>query len=415
MFSPIDRRVMQSVYPHPKTGLFIQLGFILMLVLAFGSTLYGQVIPQNRLGSTGAIAPKRDVLTNQMQQANLMARQETLVRIKDITTIEGHRTEILKGEGLVMGLDGTGGKSEMTRRAVQNMLRSRDITIDKIATGSTAFVSITAEVPPFARPGEKITASIAVMDDTSSLFGGVLQPCELSAYDGKEYASAYGDIILSGFSASGDGASIVKNHVTSGTVKAQLEIPLSHRPAFPGDRFRLLLKNKDATTSTRIATEINKNFPNTARAIDPGCVEVLFKDLEPAEKFDFVVRVNSLNIAPDVRAQVVINQKSGSIIAGHRVRLLPIMIANENLVISTRETPAVSQPAPLSNGQTVVTPRTEISAIETGGTYNVINGQATVGELATILNTLGLRPRDLIGIFQEIEASGALQAHLVIR
>ena len=336
------------------------------------------------------------------------------IRIKDITNIEGHRANRVTGVGLVTGLKATGGKSQLTQDIARTMLRNFNILAEQIPIGSVSVVAVSAEIPPFSRPGEKIAATVSVFDDAISLYGGELQSTTLDGFDGKTYAIAAGALTLSGFSAGGDAGGVAKNHDTTGKVPAQIEVGIEQGPAFPGAGFRLLLTNKDYATALRIAQQINHHFSRCARALDAGTVEVLFPPQYQRSKFDMVVRVNELRVVPDVPARVVINQKTGTIIVGHNVKLSRIMFANENLVITTSETPVASQPAPFSEGQTAVLPRTEVTAVETGGRYSVLEQQTTVGDLAAVLNTLGVSPRDLIGIFQSIRASGALQAQLIV-
>ena len=337
------------------------------------------------------------------------------IRIKDITMIDGHRSNRVTGIGLVTGLKGTGGQSQLTQDSLLNMLRKFDILATEAPTGSASVVSVTAEIPPFIRPGEKVKATISVVDDAEGLFGGVLQATALKGFDGRVYAVANGAVILSGFSASGDAGGVSKNHDTTGKVQAQIEVGMQTEPAFPRNNFRLLLTNKDYATAHRIAAEINQKFPGHAHARDQGSVDVFFPKDSRISKLDFVVQVNELKVIPDMPARVVINQKTGTIVVGQHVKLSRVVFANENLVITTSETPIASQPAPFSEGQTVVLPRTQINATETGGNFNLLQQQVTVGDLAAVLNTLGVRPRDLIGIFQDIQATGALQAQLIIQ
>lgn len=337
------------------------------------------------------------------------------IRIKDITMIEGHRSNVLTGFGLVMGLKGTGGKSRVTQETLRNVLKNNDILAENLPTGSTSLVNVTVEIPAFTRPGQDVTATVSVIDDATGLYGGQLLMTPLKGYDGKVYAVAGGPLLLGGFSAGGQAATVSKNHDTAAKVNATVEVEIQNGPAFPGRTYRLLLKNKDYATAQRIATEINRFFPNHAQANDQGSVDVAFPaTYVRGTKMDFVVLVNNMRVIPDSPARVVINQKSGTIVVGQNVRLSKVMFAVGNLIVSTTETPLASQPAPFSEGETVVLPRTGVAATETGGRYNMINPQTTVGDLAAALNTLGVTPQDLINVFQTIEASGALQATLVI-
>jgi flagellar P-ring protein precursor FlgI len=247
-----------------------------------------------------------------------------------------------------------------------------------------------------------------------AMVGGILVDTPLEGMDGRTYAVAGGPVNLSGFSASGAGGGVSKNHDTSGKVEAQIEVEMDTEPAFPTDKYRLLLLNKDYATAHRIANEINRYFPGSAWAGDPSRVEVTFPQSMMHDKLGFVTKIGSFTVAPDEPARVVINQKTGTIVVGQNVKLSRVVFANENLVITTNETPIASQPAPFSDGQTAILPRTQLTATETGGTYNQLSHNSTVGDLANILNTLGVRPRDLINIFHDLRASGALQAQLIL-
>ena len=306
---------------------------------------------------------------------------------------------------MVVGLKGTGGKSQATRDAAKSLLQNYDVLTNQAPTGNTSLVMVTAEIPAFARPGQKIPATVSVLDDATGLYGGRLVATPLSGYDGEVYAVASGGLTVGGFSAAGAASSVSKNHDTAATVDATIELEIQQGPAFPGDAFRLLLRNKDYATAHRIATEINRTFPDRT-AIDQGSVEVFFPQAYRNAKIAFVVKVNEMRVVPDNRASVVIDQKTGTIVIGQNVRLSRLLVAHGNLIITTNETPIASQPAPFSDGQTVVLPRTQVTATEIGSRYNMINPQTTVGDLAAALNTLGVSPQDLIAIFRDIEAKG---------
>lgn len=380
-----------------------------------------QQIPQNQPMVNPAIPGVRQdpaVHAANVQAANARANLYTPapIRIKDITTIEGHRSNRVSGFGLVTGLKGTGGKSKLTQETGRKMLKNFGIVASDIGSGSLSVVAVTAEIPPFARPGEVVMATVSVYDDATSLFGGVLQTSALRGIDKRVYAVAAGPLLASGFSASGEGASVAKNHDTTGVVEAQMEVGIQMaEPAFPDRFYRLLLKNKDYATAHRIARQINSAYPGHARALDQGTVDVYFPPQFIEHKIDFVVRVNEMRVTPDIPARVIVNQKTGTVIVGRNVKINKVMHASENLVVTTTENPIAAQPAPFSDGQTVVLPRTQITTNESGGSYNVLNHQTTVGELSSLLNTLGVPPREMITILQALHASGDLQGHLQIQ
>jgi flagellar P-ring protein precursor FlgI len=336
------------------------------------------------------------------------------VRVKDITTIEGHRSNRVEGFGLVTGLKGTGGKGAITQQFARTMLQNYGILAPQIATKSMSVVSVSAEIPAFYKPGETFIATVSVLDDAISLYGGQLLRTPLMGIDGQVYALAGGALEIGGFSVAGQAATLRKNHDTVGKVQAQMEVEICNGPAFNGSQFRLLLRNKDYTTAYRIATEINKYFPRIARAIDAGAVEVFIPQSFAETPIDFLVMVNNLRVEPDLPARVVINEKTGTIIVGKNVRLSSFMFAKDNLVIATSETPVASQPAPFSEGETAVLPRTQLQIVEQGGRFNVLPANTTVGDLANMLNLLGIPPQDIISVFLALHQEGSLHGELVI-
>lgn len=339
---------------------------------------------------------------------------ELRVQIRDITSIEGRRANQLFGVGLVTGLAGTGGKSAATRRAAENFLKRFDIVQAAVNTKSMALVTVTAELPPGYRPGETIRAVVSIADDATDLKGGTVMLTPLLGVDGQVYALAQGPILNSGFAVRGDGGSVQKNHPSTGYVQATVEQTVCPDASPCQSAFNLLLVNKDHETASRIASAINIVFPDHARALDAGTVNVLVPPNYRDRLNDFVVMVGNISVVPNIPARVVINQKTGTIVIGSRVRISRVVFANDNLIITTSENPAVSQPAPFSQGQTTVVPRTQITAVEEGGRYNLLSEGIDVGTFAAALNAMGVSPQDLITIFRTIESSGALHAELVI-
>ncbi len=335
------------------------------------------------------------------------------VRIKDITTVDGHRSNRIDGMGLVTGLKGTGGKQPITAQFAKTMLQNYNILANQVSTKSLSVVTVSAEIPPFLRPGEKFTATVAVFDEAQSLYGGQLQRTELKAIDGKVYALAAGALQIGGFSASGDAGAVRKNHDTVGKVQGTLEVEFCDGLPFNNSHIRLLLRNKDYTTAYRIETEINRYFPHAARAGDAGAIDVVVPRSFAQSPMEFLDMIHILRVEPDIPARVVINEKTGTIVVGKNVKLSSIVFAKDNLIIATSETPVAAQPAPFSQGETVVLPRTQIQAIQQGGRYNTLPANATVGDLANVLNLLGVAPQDLISVFVSLKAEGSLQAELV--
>jgi len=255
---------------------------------------------------------------------------------------------------------------------------------------------------------------ISVMDDATNLRGGILQDTPLLGADGEVYAIASGPILNHGFGVGGDAGSVTKNHPTTGTCRAIVEKEVCFDSVLNSSHIKLNLRNKDYVTATRIASAVNELFPRHARPIDMGTVEILVPKTFKDAQTEFISTITSLSVVPNMPARVVINQKNGTIVIGSNVRISRVIFANDNLIVTTNENPVVSQPAPLSGGTTEVVPRTQITAIEQGGKYNMLKESISVGEFAAALNALGVPPQDLISIFQTLEASGALHAELII-
>ncbi|WP_157665010.1 flagellar basal body P-ring protein FlgI [Mariniblastus fucicola] len=336
------------------------------------------------------------------------------VRVKDITFVDGDRNNHVSGDGLVFGLSGTGGKSEQTRSMASSYFLHKGIRVDQAETKNMSAVLVSGKIPPYARKGETILINVSVADDATSLRGGTLHQAVLRGIDDEIYAIAQGPIIGGGVAAGGAAASVTKNHPTVGVCEAIVEREICPEQLLVNGRLRLVLRNKEYSTATQISNALNMVFPNTARALDAGTVEIAvprsFQRSLPA----FISMVGELRIKPDQRARVVINQKTGTIVMGKHVKISRVLFASENIVISTAETPVASQPAPFSQGETVVLPRSAVDIFESGGTYNVWQEGLTVGDLAQALNTLAVSPNSMINIFTTLRNQGALQAELVI-
>jgi flagellar P-ring protein precursor FlgI len=314
----------------------------------------------------------------------------------------------------VTGLGGTGGKGPTTRHFAKNYFLNSETQPQDVSTKNLSVVEIFLEVPPFCKPGEKLIATVSVIDDASSLAGGVLSNTALKGIDGAEYATAFGPLDIDGIAVSGSAGSVGKNFPTVGKVQAQLEVEICNGPVFKGNSLRLLLHNKDESTAFRIATEINRYFPRCAEAHHSGFVDVQIPQGFVESPNAFVYMINQLRVEPDNTARVVFNRKTGTIVIGENVRLSSVMFAKDNLVVSTSETPIVSQPAPFSQGQTVALPRTQIQVSQEGSRYNVMQENMNVIDLAKALNALGVSPQDIMSIFDGIKKEGSLHAELVI-
>jgi flagellar P-ring protein precursor FlgI len=341
-------------------------------------------------------------------------------RIKDIVSFEGVRQNKLVGYGLVVGLNGTGDSlrnAPFTRQSLNSMLErlgvnTRDAIMD---TKNVAAVMVTAELPAFAAPGAQVDISVSAMGDAKSLLGGTLLVTPLMGADGETYAVGQGTVQTGAISASGaSGSSVTRGVPTAGRIAsgAVVEREVQFSLATQGS-MRMTLRNPDFTTARRIAEAINARFPGSAVANNPTIVTVSAP--QGGDIVSFVTSLEQLEVQPDTSARVVIDEVAGVIVMGADVRISTVAIAQGNLTITVNETPQVSQPAPMSQGVTVVTPKSSIKVDEeTGKRLIVLNGSASLATLVKGLNALGVSPRDMISILQTIKAAGALQADIAV-
>ena len=348
--------------------------------------------------------------------------QAEQVRIKDIADVEGVRTNQLIGYGLVVGLHGTGDQlnnAVFTRESLISMLERLGVNIRdqeaKLQTKDIAAVMVTAELPAFAHGGSRIDVTISATGDATDLSGGTLLVTPLLAADGEVYAVAQGQLVTSAFSATGAAASVTRNIPTSAriangaSVEREVPIDLSRKT-----ELHLSLRNPDLTTAERISSVINVTLGDgLARATDPRTVALSFGLRDVVQTLS---RVEDLVVEPDAPAVVVVDEASGTIVMGDNVRISTVAIAQGNLTIQIAETPEVSQPGPLSSGQTAIVPRTSVR-VDTGAgkRLGILAEGPNLRDLVSGLNALGVGPRDMISILQTIKAAGALQANLVVR
>ena len=345
----------------------------------------------------------------------------TQVRIKDIAEVEGVRGNQLVGYGLVVGLNGTGDKLDsavFTRQSLIGMLERLGVNIRdqeaKLQTKNVAAVMVTAELPAFARSGSRIDISVSALGDATNLGGGTLLVTPMLGADGEVYGVAQGALTSGAISAKGAGASVTRGVPTAAriangaTVEREVPFKLDARTGM-----RLALRNPDLATARRIAEAINHQVGPIARATDPRTVAL---DLTGKDPVDILAQIETLRVEPDSPAVVIVEEASGTVVMGADVRISTIAIAQGNLTIRVTESPIVSQPGPLSNGQTAVVDRTQIQIDDQKDRkLGILHGSATLRDLVGSLNALGVSPRDLISILQTIKAAGALQADLQVR
>jgi flagellar P-ring protein precursor FlgI len=343
-------------------------------------------------------------------------------RIKDIASFSGVRDNEIMGYGLVVGLNGTGDKDgTYIFQPFANMLNRMGINVSqadiKGKTKNIAAVIVTAKLPTMVRPGSAVDVQVSSIGDAKSLQGGTLLMAPMKGPDGNVYAVAQGPISIGGFSAGGGGTSTVKNHPNVGMIPngaiVEKEVPVQLNRK---SRLDLLLAAQDITTSKRIADKINDQFKsNIANAETPSMVAINVPQDYLGKVVDFMSRVELLDVAVDLPARVIINERTGTVVIGENVRISPIALAHGGLTIEIKTEFQVSQPQPFApkKAETVVVPKEQVKAEEKKGYLMEVQG-ATIGELIKALNALGVSPRDLVAILQAIKAAGSLKAELVL-
>lgn len=355
----------------------------------------------------------------------LAATGSAQVRIKDITEVSGARSNQLIGFGLVVGLDGTGSRSSFTQSVAVDMLQRFGSTTAIFSSNpaesifrstNNSAVMVTAEIGPFARRGAKLDVSVSSMDDARSLKGGKLLMTPLKGADGQVYAVAQGEISIGGFSVEGQAARVQKNQLNTGRIPdgAMIEKEALGEMTKNG-RIELLLKDPDYNTARLIAKEVNRKLPNSAEATDPGRVVVCPPLDAKKTVVELIAEVGVMEVRPDTTARVIINERTGTVVAGENVTIGTVAITHGNLFISTAETPFAVQPNAFGGGATTVLPRTQATATEQRSRMVVLPKTATVADVARGMNALGVSPQDIISIFQLLKEVGALNAELRIR
>ncbi|MFZ4124544.1 MAG: flagellar basal body P-ring protein FlgI [Rickettsiales bacterium] len=347
-------------------------------------------------------------------------------RVKDVVAFEGVRDNMLMGYGLVVGLNGSGDKLQnnaFTEQSLIAFLERQGVNTRglQLKSKNVAAVTITARLPAFARAGATMDVNISAMGDAKSLLGGTLLATPLVGADGNVYAVAQGPVTVGGFEASGQsGTAITKGVPTNGfipngaLVEREIDFRLNDLPSV-----RLALRNPDITTAHRIAKAINLQVgPGTSRIEDPGTVTVTVPSAYNGDVTGLLADIETLQVETDQPARIVVDEATGTIVMGENVRISTVAVAQGNLVVKVEETPQVSQPNPFApeGAQTVLVPRTDVTVDEEAGNQiAVLQEGATLRDLVTGLNALGVGPRDLITILQTIKAAGALQADIETR
>ena len=344
-------------------------------------------------------------------------------RVKDLASVSGVRTNQLVGYGLVVGLDGTGDQTSQapfTIQSIKNMLAQFGITVPPESNPqlkNVAAVTVHAELPPFSKPGQTIDVSVSSIGNAGSLRGGTLLLAPLRGADGEVYAMAQGSLIVSGFGVSGrDGSRIAVNVPSGGRIPGGATVEREVRSSFAtAPTVTLNLNSPDFTTATRLAEGINRMLgAGTAAAIDAVSVQVL-APADPSQRIAYVSTLEQLEIQPgEAPARVIINSRTGTVVIGSNVRVLPAAVSHGSLSVTITERTEVSQPNAFAAGQTVEVPRSEIEIDQPKARMFKFEAGVNLDAIVDAVNRVGAAPGDLVAILEALKQAGALRAELIV-
>lgn len=346
----------------------------------------------------------------------------TIARIKELAAVQGVRSNPLVGYGLVVGLDGTGDQTTQTPFTTQSiaaMLQQMGVTVPpgtNMQLRNVAAVMVTAQLPPFAQPGQAIDVNVSSLGNAKSLRGGTLIATPLKGADGQIYALAQGNVIVGGAGAAAGGSKVQINHLSAGRVPAGAMVERSvPTPLAQGDHIQLDLDSADFNTAREVARAINRSKgEGTAMALDGRVVRVHMPQ-HPDARVAFLADIENLpvELAPPA-ARVVINARTGSVVMNQAVTLAECAVAHGNLSVTISSQPVISQPSPLSQGQTVQAQKSDIAITQQSGSLVQMPAGAQLADVVKALNALGATPMDLLAILQAMKSAGALNAELEV-
>ena len=343
-------------------------------------------------------------------------------RLKDLASIAGVRSNQLVGYGLVVGLDGTGDQTSQTPFTIQSlksMLSQFGITVPANVNPqvkNVAAVSLHAELPAFSKPGQQIDVTISSIGNAKSLRGGTLLMAPLKGADGQLYAIAQGNVVVGGFGVGSAGSSVTVNVPSVGRIPNGAVVERSVTSGFTaGNTLTLNLNTPDFTTANHVAAAINDMVGDgTARALDGGSISVNAPN-DPGQRVAFMSLLENFEVEPgEAAAKIVVNSRTGTIIIGKHVQVSPAAITHGSLTVTISATPIVSQPAPLSGGNTVVVPSASISATQNAAPMFLFNPGVSLDDIVRAINEVGATPGDLVAILEALKEAGALKANLMV-
>ncbi len=344
-------------------------------------------------------------------------------RVKDIAAIAGVRTNQLLGYGLVVGLHGTGdqtGQTPFTVQSLKSMLAQYGVTLPPNVNPqlkNVAAVSVTATLPPFAKPGQTIDVTVSSLGNAKSLRGGSLLMTPLRGADGRVYAVAQGELIVGGLGVNGsDGSRITINVPSVGRIPNGATVERSVATGFNHtDKLILNLHQPDFTTAQRLEQAINARMgSHVAQAMDAASVQVT-APADPSQRVGFVSFIENLEVTPgEAPARIIVNSRTGTIVIGSHVRVMPAAVTHGSLTVTITADPIVSQPGPLSNGTTAVVPRDNIKVEEEANHMFLFGRGTTLNDIVQAVNQVGAAPGDLVAILEALKQAGALRAELIV-
>jgi flagellar P-ring protein precursor FlgI len=359
------------------------------------------------------------LLTATLGLAVLPAQAE---RVKDLAVVAGVRSNQLVGYGLVVGLDGSGDQTSQTPFTVQSlksMMAQLGISLPANVNPqlkNVAAVMLTAELPPFAKPGQTIDITVSSIGNAKSLRGGTLLFSQLKGGDGQVYAVAQGNVVVGGFGAEADGSRITVNVPSVGRIPNGATVERSVPTGFNlGDAIHFNLHTPDFTTATRLAVAVNETIgPGTAQPVDASTVRVN-APRDPGQRVAYLSMLENITVTPgDAPARIIVNSRTGTVVIGSHVRVTPAAVAHGSLTVTITADPTVSQPPPLSGGSTVVVPNSTIEVTEESDRMFLFEPGVTLGEIVRAVNEVGAAPGDLVAILEALKAAGALRAELMV-
>ncbi len=344
-------------------------------------------------------------------------------RIKDLTNVQGVRANQLIGYGLVVGLDGSGDKTNQapfTTQSFNAMLKQFGITLppgSNFQLKNVAAVAVSAELPAFAKPGQKIDITVSSIADAKSLRGGSLLLTPLKGIDGKIYAIAQGNLIVGGFGAEGrDGSKVTVNIPSVGRIPNGALVERATPNTFASSETIIFnLHKADFTTAKRLAYSINQLVgPNTAKPLDAVSISVQAPS-DTGSRVEYLSLLENIEVMPaEAAAKVIINSRTGTIVVGQNVRVFPVAITHGSMTVTVDESLAVSQPNPLADGQTVVVPETAIDVEEELVPMFKFAPGPTLDDVVRAVNEVGAAPGDVMAILEALKQAGALRAELIV-